>query len=48
MSAKENTTKFNNTNTNFNERTNNTLNQQQNAINKTLDNTLLSYFDKYK
>src|SRR5688572_30243360 len=40
MSAKENTTKFNNTNTNFNERTNNTLNQQQDAINKTLDNTL--------
>jgi hypothetical protein len=44
MSAKENTTKFNNTNTNFNERTNidynNTLNQQQDARNKTLDNTL--------
>ena len=40
MSTKENTTKFNNTNTNFNERTNNTLNQQQDAINKTLDNTL--------
>ncbi len=40
MAAKENTTKFNNTNTNFNERTNNTLNQQQDAINKTLDNTL--------
>jgi len=40
MSAKENTTKFNNTNTNFNERTNNTLNQQQDGINKTLDNTL--------
>ena len=36
----KNTTKFNNTNTNFNERTNNTLNQQQDAINKTLDNTL--------
>jgi hypothetical protein len=36
----KNTTKFNNTNTNFNERTNNTLNQQQEAINKTLDNTL--------
>ena len=34
------TTKFNNTNTNFNERTNNTLNQHQEAINKTLDNTL--------
>jgi len=40
MSTKENTTKFNNTNTNFNERTNSTLNQQQDAINKTLDNTL--------
>ena len=40
MSAKENTTKFNNTNTNFNETANNTLNQQQDAINKTLDNTL--------
>ena len=34
------TTKFNNTNTNFNERTNSTLNQQQDAINKTLDNVL--------
>ena len=40
MSTKDNTTKFNNTNTNFNERTTNTLNQQQDAINKTLDNTL--------
>ncbi len=40
MSTKENITKFNNTNTNFNERTTNTLNQQQDAINKTLDNTL--------
>ena len=40
MSAKENTTKFNKDNNNFNERTNNTLNQQQDAINKTLDNTL--------
>jgi uncharacterized membrane protein YheB (UPF0754 family) len=40
MSAKENTTKFNKDNTNFNERTNDTLNQQQDAINKTLDNTL--------
>ena len=38
----KNTTKFNNTNTNFNERTNNTLNQHQEAINKTLDNTLNS------
>ena len=40
MSAKENTTKFNKYNNNFNERTTNTLNQQQDAINKTLDNTL--------
>ena len=40
MSTKENTTKFNKDNNNFNERTNNTLNQQQEAINKTLDNTL--------
>jgi hypothetical protein len=36
----KNTTKFNNDNNNFNERTNNTLTQQQDAINKTLDNTL--------
>ena len=36
----KNTTKFNKDNNNFNERTNNTLNQQQEAINKTLDNTL--------
>jgi hypothetical protein len=36
----KNTTKFTKDNNNFNERTNNTLNQQQNAINKTLDNTL--------
>jgi hypothetical protein len=40
----KNTTKFNKDNTNFDERTNidynDTLNQQQNAINKTLDNTL--------
>jgi hypothetical protein len=38
-----NITKFNKDNTyttNFNERTNNTLNQQHDAINKTLDNTL--------
>ncbi|HEY9486003.1 MAG TPA: hypothetical protein VIQ04_05135 [Nitrososphaeraceae archaeon] len=40
-----NRTKFSTDNTNFNERTtnidyNNTLNQQQDAINKTLDNTL--------
>ena len=40
MSVKENTTKFNKDNNNFNERTTNTLNQQQDAINKTLDNTL--------
>ncbi len=40
VNESKNTTKFNNTNTNFNERTNNTLNQQQEAINKTLDNTL--------
>jgi phage-related protein len=36
----KNTTKFNKDNNNFNERTNNTLTQQQEAINKTLDNTL--------
>src|ERR671910_1375696 len=36
----KNTTKFSTDNTNFNETTNNTLNQQQDAINKTLDNTL--------
>ena len=36
----KNTTKFNKDNNNFNERTKNTLNQQQDAINKTLDNTL--------
>ena len=36
----KNTTKFNNDNNNFNERTTNILNQQQGAINKTLDNTL--------
>ena len=36
----KNTTKFNNTNTNFNERTTHSLNQQQDAINKTLDNVL--------
>ena len=40
MSAKENTTKFNKDNNNYNERTTNTLNQQQDAINKTLDNSL--------
>jgi stage III sporulation protein SpoIIIAA len=40
MSTKENTTKFNKDNNNFNERTTNTLNQQQDAINKTLENTL--------
>src|SRR5918994_166959 len=36
----ENTTKISTNTNNFNERTNNTLNQQQDAINKTLDNTL--------
>ena len=36
----KNTTKFNKDNNNFNERTTNTLNQQQDAINKTLDNVL--------
>jgi hypothetical protein len=36
----KNTTKFNKDNNNFNERTNNVLTQQQDAINKTLDNTL--------
>ena len=40
MSAKENTTKFNKDNNNYNERTTNTLNQQQDAINQTLDNIL--------
>ena len=36
----ENTTKVSTNTNNFNERTNNALNQQQDAINKTLDNTL--------
>src|SRR5215218_10978438 len=36
----KNTTKFDKDNNNFNERTNNALTQQQEAINKTLDNTL--------
>ena len=36
----ENTAKVSTNTNNFNERTNNTLNQQQDAINKTLDNTL--------
>jgi len=36
----KNTTKFNKDNNNFNERTNNALTQQQDVINKTLDNTL--------
>src|SRR5215212_10251726 len=36
----KNTTKFDKDNNNFNERTNNALTQQQDAINKTLDNTL--------
>ena len=40
VNESKNTTKFNKGNNNINERTNNTLNQQQGAINKTLDNTL--------
>jgi ethanolamine utilization protein EutA (predicted chaperonin) len=36
----KNTTKFNNDNNNFNERTTNTLTQQQDVINMTFDNTL--------
>ena len=36
----KNTTKFSTYNTNFNERTTNALTQQQDAINKTLDNVL--------
>jgi hypothetical protein len=36
----KNTTKFNKDNANFNERTNNTLTQQQDVINMTFDNTL--------
>ena len=40
MSTKENPTKFNKYNNNYNERTTNTLNQQQDAVNKTLENTL--------
>src|SRR5688500_117096 len=36
----QNTTKFNKDNNNYNERTTNTLTQQQDVINKTLDNTL--------
>src|SRR5215204_3399122 len=36
----KNTVKVSTNTNNFNERTNNTLNQQQDAINKTLDNTL--------
>ena len=36
----KNTNNFNKDNNNFNERTNNALTQQQDAINKTLDNTL--------
>ena len=36
----KNTTKFSTDNNNFNERTNNALTQQQDAINKTLDNSL--------
>ena len=37
---KENTTKFNKDNNNYNERTTNTLTQQQDVINMTFDNTL--------
>jgi hypothetical protein len=40
VNEQKNTTKFNKDNNNFNERTNNTLNQQQYPINKTIDNTL--------
>ena len=40
VNESKNTTKFNNDNNNFNERTTNTLNQQQDAINKTLDYVL--------
>ena len=40
VNESKNTTKFNKDNNNYNERTTNTLNQQQDAINKTLDNTL--------
>ena len=40
INEQKTTTKFSTNNTNFNERTTNTLNQQQEAINKTLDNTL--------
>ena len=40
VNEQKNTTKFNKDGNNFNERTTNTLNQQQDAINKTLDNTL--------
>src|SRR6187200_466812 len=40
VNESKNTTKFNKDNNNFNERINNNLTQQQDAINKTLDNTL--------
>ena len=40
VNEQKTTTKFSTNNTNFNERTTNTLNQQQDAINKTLDNVL--------
>jgi hypothetical protein len=40
LNEPKNTTKFDKDNNNFNERTNNALTQQQDAINKTLDNTL--------
>jgi hypothetical protein len=40
LNEPKNTTKFDKDNNNFTERTNNALTQQQDAINKTLDNTL--------
>ena len=40
VNESKNITKFNKDNNNFNERTNNTLTQQQDVINMTLDNTL--------
>ncbi len=40
VNESKNTTKFNTDNNNFNERTNNTLTQQQDVINMTFDNTL--------
>ena len=40
VNESKNTTKFNKDNNNYNERTTHTLNQQQDVINKTLDNSL--------